>query len=91
MKLQNLAGQTLGQYELKEMLGRGGMGMVYRAYQPALERFVAVKVMASTLSEEDGYAERFNREAKTSAALEHPHIVGVHDYGIADDISYVVM
>jgi len=91
MKLQNLAGQTLGQYELKEMLGRGGMGMVYRAYQPALERFVAVKVMASTLSEEDGYAERFNREAKTSAALEHPHIVGVHDYGIEGDISYVVM
>jgi len=87
----NLSGQTLGQYELNEMLGRGGMGAVYRAYQRTLDRHVAVKVMSLAISQEPGYAERFNREAKMAASLEHPHIVPVYDYGISGDISYVVM
>ena len=91
MTFQDLAGQTLGQYELRELLGVGGMGAVYRGYQKNLERAVAVKVLSTALASEPGYIERFYREAKTAAALEHPHIVPVHDYGIQRDISYVVM
>jgi serine/threonine-protein kinase len=91
MTIHNLAGQKLGQYELRELLGTGGMGAVYRGYQPALEREVAIKVLSPMLAEEEGYLERFNREAKTAAALEHTHIVPVYDYGTQQDISYVVM
>ncbi len=91
MNGQNLSGQTLGQYELKELLGRGGMGAVYRGYQPALDRSVAIKVMSLAVVNEPGYAERFNREAKIVASLEHPQIVPLYDYGIAGDVSYVVM
>jgi serine/threonine protein kinase len=91
MTFQDLTGQTLGQYELRELLGVGGMGAVYRGYQRTLERAVAVKVLSTALASEAGYIERFYREAKTAAALEHPHIVPVHDYGIQRDISYVVM
>lgn len=91
MNGQNLSGQTLGQYELKELIGRGGMGAVYRGYQPALDRSVAIKVMSLSVVNEPGYAERFNREAKIVASLEHPQIVPLYDYGISGDVSYVVM
>lgn len=91
MSVQNLSGQRLGQYELREMLGVGGMGAVYRGYQASLKRFVAVKVLAANLVEQPGAVERFNREAETSAALEHPNIVHVYDYGTQDSISYLVM
>lgn len=88
---QNFTGRLLGQYELKELLGRGGMGAVYRAYQSALDRHVAIKVISLSVAQEPGYAERFTREAKMAASLEHPHIVPVYDYGIDNAVSYVVM
>ena len=91
MSIQNLAGQTLGQYELRNMLGFGGMGVVYLGYQLSLEREVAVKVLSPALASEAGYIERFYREAKTAAALEHANIVPVYDYGVQSDVSYVVM
>ncbi len=91
MNVQNLAGQMLGQYELLDVLGFGGMGVAYRARQKALERDVAVKVLTPALASEAGYIERFYREAKTAASLEHAHIVPVYDYGVQGDISYVVM
>jgi serine/threonine protein kinase len=91
MTIQNLSGQTLGQYELRELLGAGGMGAVYRAYQRNLEREVAVKILSAALIDDTGYVERFYREAKTAAALEHAHIVPVHDFGIQGNVSYVVM
>jgi serine/threonine-protein kinase len=91
VSVQNLSGQTLGQYELRELLGAGGMGAVYRAFQSGLDRFVAVKVLSAALVTDKDYIERFTREAKTSAALEHPHIVPVYDYGTQGGISYVVM
>jgi serine/threonine-protein kinase len=81
----------LGQYELQELLGMGGMGAVYRGFQQSLKRPVAVKVLSPALAQEADYLERFNREAETAAALEHQHIVPIHDYGVQDDISYVVM
>jgi WD40 repeat protein/predicted Ser/Thr protein kinase len=91
MSIQNLAGHTLGQYELRELLGAGGMGAVYRGYQPALERAVAIKVISPELLTQPDYIERFYREARIAAALEHAHIVPVYDYGVQGDISYVVM
>ncbi|MBK9124772.1 MAG: protein kinase [Chloroflexi bacterium] len=91
MNNQNLAGQTIGQYELVELLGAGGMGAVYRAVQTSLGREVALKVLSAALVNEPGYLERFNREARVSAALEHDHIVPVYDFGAQQDLTYVVM
>jgi serine/threonine-protein kinase len=91
MATGSLAGQTLGQYELRELVGESGMGAVYRAYQASLQREVAFKVMSASLASQPGYVERFTREARTAAALEHAHIVPVYDYGTQDDISYIVM
>lgn len=91
MGVQNLSGRVLGQYELRELLGAGGMGAVYLAYQRTLERQVAVKILNVTLITDPDYVARFYREAKTSAALEHPHIVPIYDYATQDGISYVVM
>ena len=86
-----LAGQTWGQYELREMIGMGGMGAVYRAYQPTLQRFVALKLLPPSIASESSHAERFRREAQTVAKLEHAHIVPVYDYGRQTGIFYVVM
>lgn len=91
MSVENLSGNRLGQYELRDLLGSGGMGAVYLAHQPALDRKVAVKVLNVSLTANPEYLERFRREAKTSAGLEHPHIVPVYDYGVQGNISYVVM
>lgn len=91
MSVQNLSGQILGQYELRELLGIGGMSAVYHGYQPELERHVAVKVLSPLIAQEPGYSERFILEAKTIASLEHPHIVPVYDYGTQEGISYVAM
>ncbi len=91
LSLSELAGHRLGQYQLRTLLGMGGMGAVYRAYQPSLNRDVAVKVLAPALATDEGYARRFVREAQTSAALEHAHIVPVHDYGSDQGFNYVVM
>jgi serine/threonine protein kinase/uncharacterized protein YraI len=86
-----LAGKTIGQYTLRDLMGTGGMGAVYRAEQLALKRDVAVKILYSRLTNNAEHLARFNREALIAASLEHPHIVPVYDYGTADGISYVVM
>ena len=91
MDVQNLSGQVLGQYELRELLGVGGMGAVYKAHQRSLKRYVALKVLSTQFSQQAGALERFNREAETSAALEHPHIIHVYDYGTQQGINYLVM
>ncbi len=91
MSVENLAGQKLGQYELRDLLGSGGMGAVYRAHQAALGRDVAVKVLPPSLAGQEEYLQRFTREARIAASLEHPHIVPVYDYGSQDGITFVVM
>lgn len=88
---QTMRGITLGQYELREPLGEGGMGSVYRGYQKNLKRDVAIKILSRELSNDPEFIARFNREAQTVAALEHPNIVPIHDYGTQQGISYVVM
>jgi serine/threonine-protein kinase len=91
MSLEDLTGKTLGQYELRELLGLGGMGAVYGGYQISLNRVVAVKVLSPLLAKQPGHIERFNREAETAASLEHQHIIPIYDYGTEKGTSYVVM
>lgn len=79
------------QFEIIELLGQGGMGMVYKARQPQLDRFVALKVLSPELSKDPAFAERFSREAKALARLNHPNIVTVFDFGKAGEIYYFVM
>ena len=91
MAIDGLAGKTLGKYRLVEQLGRGGMAEVYKAYQPGLDRYVAVKVMHSFLSEDKDFLARFQREAKLVASMRHPNIVQVHDFDVESGLSYMVM
>lgn len=90
--MADLVGKTLGNYRIVEPVGRGGMAAVYKAYQPALERYVAVKVIHEQLAASDEqFLRRFRREAKAVAALRHPNIVQVFDFGIEGNASYMVM
>lgn len=91
MRVDYLEGQTLGQYEIKKLLGAGGMGYVYTAYQPRLKRDVAIKVLPAEFALDNEYMERFEREAEIAASLEHPNIVPILDYGMDQGISFVVM
>jgi serine/threonine protein kinase len=91
MPPSSLEGQTLGKYRLLEPLGRGGMAQVYRAYHPQLDRYVAVKVLRSDLVEEAEFLARFQREARSVAALRHPNIVQVYDADVEGEIYYMVM
>ncbi|MDB6079452.1 MAG: serine/threonine protein kinase, partial [Akkermansiaceae bacterium] len=84
-------GRKFPQFEFLECLGRGGMGVVYKARQKALDRVVAVKILAGEWQEEPGFAERFAREARLLARLAHPNIVTVHDFGEAAGLYYLVM
>jgi serine/threonine protein kinase len=90
-QIPDLKGTTLGQYVLQDFVGKGGMGVVYRAYQERLKRDVAVKILAGVRANQPEQIKRFNREAETAALLEHPHIVPIYDYGTQDDMNFVVM
>lgn len=81
----------IGRYIIKDELGRGGMGRVYRAIDPRFEREVAIKVMPPFMAEEALFRQRFEREAKTIATLQHPGIVPVHDFGEDAGQLYLVM
>jgi serine/threonine-protein kinase len=89
--MANLIGQKLGQYEILALLGKGGMATVYRARQGNLAREVAIKVIKSDYAESEEFIRRFEREAQTIAALDHPHILKVYDYGRQGDMLYLVM
>ncbi|GMQ78110.1 MAG: hypothetical protein BMS9Abin02_0608 [Anaerolineae bacterium] len=91
MAAQSLIGQSIGKYKIVETLGRGGMAEVYRAYQPNLDRYVAIKIMHSFLADEENFLTRFQREAKSMASLNHNNIVGVYDFDVQDGIYYIVM
>ncbi len=87
----SLIGQTLGQYQIVERIGAGGMATVYKAYQPGLDRYVAVKVLPAQHALSPGYKERFINEAKVVAKLDHPNILPIYDVGLEGDLSYFVM
>ena len=79
------------QFEILELLGQGGMGVVYKARQIALDRFVALKILPPEVGRDAAFAERFAREARALARLNHPGIVAVHDFGQVDGLFYFVM
>jgi serine/threonine-protein kinase len=84
-------GRTLLHYEIVEKLGEGGMGVVWKARDPRLQRFVAVKVLPADRSADPARRARFLREARAAAALNHPHIVTVHDIARDGDTDFIVM
>jgi serine/threonine protein kinase len=84
-------GDTLGGFRVGEVIGRGGMAVVYRAEQISLGRHVALKVLAGELTQDAGFRERFRREGTHAAALEHPNIVPVYDSGEARGHLYIAM
>ena len=92
----NLEGRIIGNYQIRDELGRGGMAVVYRGYQPSLNRYVAIKVLPPQLTFDEQFVERFKREARAAASLRHPNIVVIHDVGQegqagAPAIHYIVM
>ena len=89
MKLEN--GTLLGSYSIRELIGSGGMGEVYRALDTRLKRDVAVKVLPEQLAENSEALARFEREAQSVAAISHPNILAIHDFGRDEGLSYAVM
>jgi hypothetical protein len=84
-------GSTIGNYLIEEQIGRGGMGIVYAATHVGLDRRVALKVIADDLAEDEGFRERFRREPRLAASIEHENVVPVFDAGEASGHLYVAM
>ena len=84
------SGDRLGPYKIVALLGSGGMGDVYRARDTQLDRDVAVKVLPERVAGDPAALARFKREAKAVAALSHPNILAIHDFGTQDDVAYAV-
>ncbi|MCB0197209.1 MAG: protein kinase, partial [Anaerolineae bacterium] len=89
--MQHLIGKTLGKYRIVARLGRGGMAEVYKAFQPGLNRYVAIKVMHDHLSEDAEFIKRFQREALATGKLSHPNIVQALDFDEESGVYYMVM
>jgi len=89
--VNSLVGTTLGKYRIVELLGRGAVGEVYKAYQSALDRHVAIKLMHSSLVEDRDFLDRFQREAKAAAYLRHPNIVQVYDFDVMGGMYYYMV
>ncbi|HEY9525820.1 MAG TPA: protein kinase, partial [Anaerolineales bacterium] len=89
--MEDLTGKQFGSYQIVAPLGEGGMAAIYKAYQPAMERFVAIKVLPRHMSASEEFTARFRREARLVAQLQHPHILPVFDYGESEGYPYIVM
>lgn len=84
-------GAPFGRYRLIELLGRGGMGAVWRAYDTVMDRTVALKVLPEEFANDDVYQERFRREAHAAAGLDEPHVVPIYDFGQIEGRLFVTM
>ena len=89
--MSDLIGRTIGRYRLESLLGRGGMAEVYKAYQASLDRYVAIKILHAHLSDDEGFLQRFEREAAAVARLRHPKIIQVYDFESEGELHYIVM
>jgi serine/threonine protein kinase len=86
-----LIGTYIGKYQIRGLLGQGGMAEVYEAYHPGLQRKVALKILHRHLAAEEDVRERFRREAQMAASLRHPNIVQVYDFDVHEESFYMVM
>src|SRR4051795_10790272 len=84
-------GGQLGSYLIESVIGRGGMSTVYRAVHTRLGTPVALKVLSPELSEDDAFRERFLREAKMAAGIDHPNVIPIYDTGLSGESLYIVM
>jgi non-specific serine/threonine protein kinase len=91
MMTKNLEGQRIGPYQFGSRIGAGGMGEVYQARDVRLDRIVAIKVLNKSVADDPRSRERFQREARAVAALNHPHICTLHDVGSQDGLDFLVM
>ena len=89
--MPSLVGKRLGVFDLQEEIGRGAMGIVYRGRQVTLDRVVAVKVLLEDLANDTSFVERFTRESRVAAALNHPNIIHIYDAGQSDNLLYFAM
>ena len=91
-EMDALVGKSLGQFIIRERIGSGGMATVFKAFQPTLERYVAVKVLPAFHANDEIFVKRFVMEARSVARLAHPNIVQIHDFGQEkENIFYIVM
>ncbi|MGA2110535.1 MAG: serine/threonine-protein kinase [Anaerolineales bacterium] len=86
-----IVGENVGPYRITSQLGQGGMATVYKAYHPALDRYVALKVLHLAFKEDPNFLQRFRREARVVAKLDHPNIVPIYDYSEHEGQPYLVM
>src|SRR3989440_3413085 len=89
--VNSLVGKSLGQFRIVSQIGAGGMASVFKAYQPTLDRYVAVKVLPAYHARDPIFVKRFVQEARSVAKLQHANIVPIHDYGDQENITYIVM
>src|SRR3989440_5575061 len=89
--LNTLVGGSLGQFRIVERIGAGGMATVFKAYQPNLDRYVAIKVLPAYHARDPVFVKRFVQEARAVAKLVHPNILQIHDFGEQENITYIVM
>ena len=80
-----------GRYEIHELIGEGGMAVVYRAYDTIDDRIVAIKILKDEFADNSEFIRRFKNESKAIAVLSHPNIVKVYDVSFGDRIQYIVM
>jgi serine/threonine protein kinase len=91
MKAALSRGMIFAGYRVEELVGRGGMGVVYRATDLALERPVALKLVAPELAEDERFRERFLREPRLAGSLDHPHVIPIYEAGEHDGQLYLAM
>src|SRR5438067_10156683 len=84
------AGTKLGRYEIRSKIGEGGMGEVYRAYDPKMNREIAIKILPAAFSADKGRLARFEQEAQAAGTLNHPNILVIHHIGIHNGAPYIV-
>lgn len=90
--MENYVGKRLdSRYEIHEIIGVGGMSVVYKAYDNVDDRIVAVKILKEEFANDDEFVRRFKNESKAIAVLSHPNIVKVYDVSFGDKIQYIVM